>query len=149
MSAEDPRKVLRSMHEALNKGDVEKAVSFVADDVVGITPDGTFNGKAENKRYFEWMLHNAAENKLSDLKLTETGIYAEGNAVTHEYVMGGTTREGKMSVPAVAVAEIKNGKVQRVHMYYDRLALAKQMARGVVATRTVNAMISRMEKGLH
>jgi hypothetical protein len=53
-----------------------------------------------------------------------------------------------MSVPCVAVAEVKNGKVQRVQVYYDRLALAKQIAGGVVATRTVNALINRMEKGL-
>jgi ketosteroid isomerase-like protein len=137
------------MHEALNKGDVEKAVSFVADDAVAITPDGIFKGKAENKRIFERMFKQAAEYKVSDLKLTETGIYAEGNVVTHEYSMEGTTKQGKMSVPSVAVAEIKNGKVQRVRMYYDRLALAKQMASGVVATRTINAVIGQMEKGLH
>jgi limonene-1,2-epoxide hydrolase len=144
MSADDPRQVLRSIHEALNKRDVDKAVSFFADDVVSVGPNGTFKGKAEVKRYFELMLHQATE-----FKLTETGIYAEGNVVTHEYVIEETVKEGKMSSPSVAVAEIKNGKVQRIRDYYDRLAVAKQLAKGVFATRTVNSIINQMEKGLH
>ena len=144
MSVEDPRKVMRSMHEALNKRDVEKAVSFFADDVIDVNPDGTFKGKAEVKRHLEWSL-----NQASEFKLIETGIYAEGNVVTHEYVIEETLKEGKMSLPAVAVAEIKNGKVQRIRSYHDRLAVAKQLARGVVATRVVNSIISRMEKGLY
>ena len=73
MSLEDPRRVLQSIHEALNKRDVDKAASFFADDVVSVGPDGTFKGKAEVKRHFEWMLHQALE-----FKLTEVGIYAEG-----------------------------------------------------------------------
>lgn len=144
MSIQDPREVLRSIHEAMNKRDLDKAVSFFADDVVSVGPEGTFKGKAEVKRYFEWMLHQATE-----FKLTETGIYAEGNVVTHEYVIAETLKEGKMSLPAVAVAEIKNGKVQRIRSYYDRLAVAKQLARGVIATRAVNSIIGQMEKGLH
>jgi len=143
MSVEDPRKVLRSIHEALNKRDVEKAVSFFADDVVDVGPDGTFKGKAEVKRHFEFLLH-----QVTEFKLIETGIYAEGNVVTHEYVTEGATKEGKLSFSSVAVAEIKNGKVQRIRSYYDRLAIAKQMARGVIATRAVNAIIGQMEKGL-
>jgi limonene-1,2-epoxide hydrolase len=89
------------------------------------------------------MLHQALE-----FKLTEVGIYVEGNVVTHEYVIEETLKEGKLSLPSVAVAEIKNGKVQRIRSYHDRLAVAKQLATGVVATRVVNSIINRMEKGL-
>ena len=144
MSAEDPRKVLRSIHEALNKRDVEKAVSFFADDAVSVGPEGTFKGKKEIRRYFEWLLHT-----YSEFKLKETGLYVEGNVATHEYVTEGATKEGKGSAPCVVVAEIKNGKVQRLRNYYDRLSIAKQMARGIVATRAVNSIINRMEEGLH
>jgi ketosteroid isomerase-like protein len=144
MSEQDPGKVLRSIHEALNKRDVDKAVSFFADDVVSVSPEGTFKGKAEIRRYFEWLLH-----QNSEFKLTETGLYVEGNVVTHEYVAEATTKDGKGSLPCIAIAEIKNGKVQRIRNYYDRVTLAKQMAKGVIATRAVNSIISQMEKGLH
>jgi ketosteroid isomerase-like protein len=149
MSGVDQRRVLQDMHAAMNKRDFDKAISFFADDAVDVSPDGTFNGKAEVKRHFEWMAKTAAKNGVDDIRLTEVGIYVEGNVATHLFSMDGTTKKGKMSVPSVAVAEFKNGKVQRISSYYDRLALAKAMASGVIATRTVNAMVGQMEKGLH
>ena len=148
MSTMDPRKVIQDYQEAINKKDLDKAMSLVADDVIAVVPEGTLKGKAANRRYFEWVLKVPAENKITDNRFVETAIYAQGNVVTFEYSVEGTTKKGKMSVPAVAVAEIKDGKLFRVHNYYDRLAMAKQMASGVVATRTINAVISQMEKGL-
>jgi ketosteroid isomerase-like protein len=149
MSGVDQRKVLQDMHVAMNKRDFDKAISFFADDAVDVSPDGTFKGKDEVKRHFEWMAKTAAKNGVNDIRLTEVGIYVEGNVATHLFSMDGTTKKGKMSVPSVAIAEFKNGKVQRISSYYDRLALAKAMATGVIATRTVNAMVGQMEKGLH
>jgi ketosteroid isomerase-like protein len=145
----EPRKILQDMHEAMNKRDFDKAVSFFADDAVDASPDGTFKGKAEVKRHFEWMAKQAEKAGVNDMKLIEIGIYAEGNMVTHLFAMEGTTKNGKMSIPSAAVAEFKDGKVQRISSYYDRLALAKAMASGLIATRTVNAIVSQMEKGLH
>ena len=148
MSAIDPRKVIQDYQEAINKKDLDKAMSLVADDVVAVVPEGTLKGKAENRRYFEWVLKVPAEYKITDNRFVETASYTQGNVVTFEYLMEGTTKKGKISIPCVAVAEIRDGKLFRVHNYYDRLALAKQMASGVVATRTINAVISQMEKGL-
>ncbi|MGD0805478.1 MAG: nuclear transport factor 2 family protein [Candidatus Bathyarchaeia archaeon] len=148
MSGEDPCKVLQGIHEALNRKDIDGAISFTADDVIATSPDGIFKGKVENKRYFEWSFRRAEESKITNLKFTELRITASGNLVTHEYLMEGTTSGGKMSVPCVAVAEIKDGKVWRVQTYYDRLLLAKQASSGFIASWVVNSVSSQMEKGL-
>jgi hypothetical protein len=95
------------------------------------------------------MAEAAVKANVKDIKLTEVGIYGEGDVITHLYNMEGTSKKGKFSIPAVAVAEFRNGKVQRVSSYYDRLTMAKQMASGVIATRTINAIVGQMEKGLH
>jgi ketosteroid isomerase-like protein len=95
MSAEDPRKVLLSIHDALNRKDLDGAVAYLADDVVGKSAEGTWKGKAENKRYFEWMFKSAAENKVTNVKLTSIGIHADGNLVTREYLMEGTAKGGR------------------------------------------------------
>ena len=148
MSVDDPRKVLRGLHEALNKRDLDKVTSFFADDIVGTSPEGIWKGKAENRRYFEWMFKSAADNKVTDVRLVEKAMYAQGNVVTHVYSMEGTAKNGKLNVPCVAVIEVKDGKITHAQIYYDRLTLAKQIASGVVATRAINAVVNQMEKGL-
>jgi uncharacterized protein (TIGR02246 family) len=144
LSGEEIKRLVRGVHEALNKRDVDKAASFFADDVVSVSPEGTFKGRQEVKRYFTWLL-----GQYSQMKLNETGLYVDGNVATHEYVIEATSKEGKGSAPCVAILEIKDGKVQRIRNYYDRLGVAKQMARGIIATRAVNSIVDQMEKGLH
>ena len=144
MSAEEIKKTIRSIHEALNKGDVDKAVSFLAEDAVEIAPEGTFKGKNEIKRYFTWLL-----KQYTKLTLTETDLIVEGNKAAHVYVIEGTTAKSRGSIPCMSMLEFKNGKVQNISSYSDRLSIAKQMARGVIQTTAVNAIVNRMEKGLH
>jgi ketosteroid isomerase-like protein len=143
------KKILQDIHEALNTKDFDKAVSFFADDADDVSPDGAFKGKAGIKHHFEWMAEAAAKANVSDIKLTEVGVYGEADVLTHLYNMEGTSKKGKFSIPAVAIAEFKNGKIQRISSYYDRLTMAKQMASGVVATRLIKTIVGQMEKGSH
>jgi len=138
------RGAIRGIHEALNNRDVEKAVSFFADDATMIACEGIFKGREEIKRRFTWFLR-----QWSELKVTENKLILEGNRAAHEYVIEGTTREGKGRFPGVAIYAFGNGKVQQVHDYYDRLSIAQQLAKGWLARRIVSSIIERMEEGLH
>ncbi len=145
MSVENPCQVLRRIHEALNKRDVEEAVSFFSEDVIQISPDGVFSGKAEIRQYFEWFLH-----QYPDLKPVELGLYTEGNVAIHEYVVEGTRsinpfKKVIFSLPRVDIVQIGGGKVQRIRGYYDRLILAKHLARGIIATRAIDSIIRRIK----
>ena len=144
MSTEEIKKTIRNVHEALNKGDVDKAVSFFAEDAVQVGPEGTFKGKNEIKRYFTWLL-----KYYTKIKFTETELIVEGNKAAHVYVIDAILAKSRGSLSGVAMYEFKNGKVQHVSGFLDRLSIAKQMVRGVIQTRTVNAIIKQMEKGLH
>ncbi len=137
------RGAIRGIHEALNSRDVEKAVSFFADDATMITREGIFNGREEIKRRFAWLLQ-----QWSELRVTENRLILEGNRAAHEYVIEGITSEGKGRFTGVAVYAFGNGKVQQVHDYYDRLSIAQQLAKGWLARRTVGSITERMEKGL-
>ena len=44
--------------------------------------------------------------------------------------------------------EFRNGKVQRVDDYYDRLLIAQQLANGWFEKKVVNGVANRMRKGL-
>jgi len=147
MSEEKIESVIRGWRAALEKKDVEKALSFVAEDAVWVAPEGTFKGKEEWKRYLTWMARVNADLKLKDAGI---GILTKGNKAVSQYTLEVKTADGmKYEVPGVCVYEFKNEKIQQHSTILDRALVAKQVAKGIAAKRLVGSLVKRMEKGLH
>jgi len=147
MSEEKIESVIRGWRAALEKKDVEKALSFVAEDAVWFAVEDTFKGKEEWKRYLTWMATVNADLKFKDAGI---GIMTKGNKAVSQYTLEAKTPGGmKYEVPGVCVYEFKNEKIQQHYTVLDRLLLAKQAAKGTVAKRLVGSLVKRMEKGLH
>lgn len=146
MSEEKIESVLRGWREALEKKDVKKALSFIAEDAVWFAVEGTFKGKEEWKRYLNWMA-TQGDGKFKDAGI---GVMVKGNKAVSQYTFEGKTHDGmKFEVPGVCLFEFKNEKIQQHYTVLDRLLLAKQAAKGTVAKRLVGSLVKRMEKGLH
>jgi hypothetical protein len=130
--------------EALGKRDVEKALSFCAEDAIWVTPEGTFKGREELGRYLTW-----SSQTISAIR--ETGIKAvvQGDRGACEHVLAGTSEGVKWEVLALCVCEFSSDKIQSLRMFYDRLSVAKQVAEGGLAEMLVNSIVKRMEEGLH
>ena len=138
--------IIRGWDEALEKKDMEKALSFVADDAVWFTNEGTFKGKQEWRRYLTWMWKTIGDLKFSDAGI---GFLTEGNKAVSQYTLAGKTTDGmKFEVPGVCTYEFKNEKIWQHTTIIDRLLLAKQATKGIAAKRIVNSMVNRAEKGL-
>jgi steroid delta-isomerase-like uncharacterized protein len=138
--------IIRNILEAFNKRDLTRMISFFADDATFIRPEGTFRGKEEIKRYYTWSFSN-----YSELNLREEGFVVEGNKAVLEFVSEGTSnRSGrrKQKLPGMTVFEFRDGKVQQVHDYYDRLLIAQQLANGWLEKKIIKAVANRMGKGL-
>ena len=147
MSEERIENVIRGWRAALEKKDVEKALSLVAEDAVWFTNEGTFKGKEEWRRYLTWMAPGATDVKFKDAGI---GVMVKGNKAVSQYTLEGKTSDGmKFEVPGVCTYELKNEKIQQHTTIGDRLLLAKQAAKGTVARRLVGSMANRLEKGLH
>jgi ketosteroid isomerase-like protein len=147
MSEEKIESVIRGWRAALEKKDLEEALSFVAEDAVWNTNEGVFKGKKEWKRYLTWMANTTADAKFKDAGI---GIMVKGSRAVSQYVLEGKTTDGmRFEVPGVCTYEFESGKIQRHTTIGDRLLLAKQAAKGTVAKRLVGSMVNRMEKGLH
>jgi ketosteroid isomerase-like protein len=134
------------MLEAYNKKDLTSLLSFFADDATYIRSEGTFRGKEEIKRYYTWGYSN-----YSEVSLTEKGIIVEGDRAVLEWALEGTSVRGggkKAQLQGLDLFEFKNGKVQEVHIYQDRLLIATQLASGWFEKTIINAVVNRMEKGL-
>ena len=80
MSEEKIKSIIREFVEATAKGDVDKAISFCADDVVWFLPEGTFKGKNEVKRYLTWLSKNSADRVAKDSGI---GLIVKDNTATY------------------------------------------------------------------
>ena len=145
MSEEKIESVLRSWGAALETKDVEKALSLVADDAVWMNDEGTFKGKEDWKRYLTWLAKQFAEGKFKD---TGIGVMVKGNKAVWQYTLEGTLNGMKFEVPGVCMYEFKNEKILQHTTITDRLALAKQVAKGAIQKRVVNSIVNAAEKGL-
>jgi len=147
MSEEKIESVIRGWRAAIEKADVEKALSFVAEDAVWINNEGTFKGKEGWKRYLKWMAKVSRDLKFKDAGI---GIMTKGNKAVSQFTFEAKTLDGmKYEVPGICTYEFKNEKIQQHWSISDRLSAAKQAAKGSVAKRVVSAVVNRSEKGLH
>ena len=140
--------VIRERELASEKRDVEKMLSFLTDDVVWTNNEGTFKGKEEVKRYWTW-----EAQRMSGAKVRAAGIgtIVKGNIAVQELVFGGSTSDGSRfgEIPVIIVEEFSGEKIQRHREYFDRLAVAKQGAKGWFERMIVGQIVNRIEKGLH
>jgi ketosteroid isomerase-like protein len=147
VSEEKIESVISGWEAALEKKDVDKALSFVAEDAVWFTNEGTFKGKQEWRRYLTWMWKTIADAKFNEAGI---GVIVKGNKAVSQYTMEGKTTDGiKFEVPGVCLYEFKNEKIQQHTTIVDRLLLVKQVAKGTVEKRLVGSLVKRAEKGLH
>jgi len=147
MSERELESFLRDFGKAWVERDVEKMLSFFAEDGVFVSRDGTFKGKEELRRFWTWDVKVNPNVKYRDAGV---GIVVKGNKIFHELIVEGVTPDGrKFEIPGMDVYEISDGKIQQKRSFYDGLSIAKQCAKGWLEKTIINAVVNRMEKGLH
>jgi uncharacterized protein (TIGR02246 family) len=145
MSDEKIAGIMRDFIQALGKKDLEKVLSLCADDAVWVTPEGSFKGKGELKRYLTWFF-DVGQN----LKVTESGnkIIVQGDRAFYEHIISATYRGVRTECLAMCAYEFSGEKIQQMRTVQDRLSIAKQAAKGPLAKWLVNSIVKRAEKGL-
>lgn len=146
MAKEEIISIMRNFKDAYNKKDLEESLSFFAEDADCVYPGGVFKGKEEIKSYFKWVFET-----VPDQKIIESGvkIIAEEDRAVYEHILEGSYEGMKYQILALCIYEFKGDKIQHIRTTFDRLSLAKQVAKGKMAKMAVNSIINQMEKGLH
>jgi hypothetical protein len=136
---------MRKFKDAFNKKDLKEILSFFAEDADWVNPNGEFKGKEEIKSYLKWGFEI-----VPDQKIIESGvkIIAEEDKAVYEHILEGSVEGMKYQILALCIYESKGSKFQHLRSTYDRLSMAKQLAKGPIAKTAVNSIINRMEKGL-
>jgi ketosteroid isomerase-like protein len=125
----DPMSIVNAWVAALNAGDIDGALSFVADGaVVTIVPpqpgtSGVFTGKEEIRGWYETIVGEHGMTTLSDCQV-------DGETVTcvNTYAADSITAMGLDSLVADWVAVVRDGKLQSYSWTITEESLAELMA---------------------
>lgn len=148
MSEEKIESSIRDFIDALEEKDVDRALSFFADDATWYAPEGDFKGKDEIRRYITW-LAKGQQLDLQKFEDTGIGILVKGNEAVYEYTWVATFEGTRIRAPGVCIYRFKDGKCFYHRAIYDRLGGAQQGVKGWFGKRAVNAIVENLEKGLH
>ncbi len=136
--------IVRGFSHHIVRKEVGQALAFFAEDGSWVTPEGTFKGKEELKRYLTWVT-----GTTSDMVATGAGIVVQGSNAVYEHVLKGAYKGAKWEALALCAYEFSGENIHSIRSVYDRLSIAKQTARGIVAPVAVNLLVKGMERGLH
>ena len=141
MTNEEIANIMRDCVKTMEKGDVEKTLSFFTEDAVWVTPNGTFKGKDELRRCL------SAES-MQNMTVTETGngIIVQGNKAFFEHVIASTVQGQRAEGLTMCAYEFSDGKIKEVRTVFDRLSLAQQAAKGWLPKMLVNFIVKQAEK---
>jgi len=147
MSEEKIENAIRDMVDALEKNDVDRVVSFFADDAVWHAPEGEYKGKEGIKRYVTWMI---SPERVKDVKFKDTGIgiVVKDDKAVYEHIWEATYEGAHIREPSVCVYEFSDGKCVYHRSISDRISGAQQGVTGFIATRMINTVIDQLERGL-
>lgn len=111
-SPTSPLALIREYHRAWTSGDVERAMTLVADDVVCQAPGVDLHGKDE---YRSFIAGFAA--KLTGI--TDIAEFADGNRVALFYY---PETAATSTAPAAEVFTIRDGRISESVLTFDRLS---------------------------
>ena len=115
MSAASARKIAEDYSRAWMSGDIDKAMSYIADGIVCEAPGGTIEGTSEYREFLDGFLPILT-------RATITKVLADDTSAAVVYT---TDTKFVLGIRAVDYAIVENGKITHVVTVFDRLPLDK------------------------
>ena len=116
MTAASAQKIAEDYSRAWMSGDVDKAMSYIADDIVCEAPAGTIEGKAAYREF--------TTTFVSRLLVTGrvTAVLADDSSAAILYTNDTKVVQG---MRAMDYATVENGKITRLVTVFDRLPFGR------------------------
>jgi ketosteroid isomerase-like protein len=144
VSEEELKTAIRGLNQAFEKKDLDRMLSFYADNATLIAPEGTFDGKDQIRRYWSWQTQ-----LLSEGTSKEMDMIVQGEELAAVHMIGATMTNGrKWKTPVSCIYKFTGSKIQHHKLYFDRLSIAQQAAKGWFPKRVIGSVAGQMEKGL-
>ncbi len=111
---------VRDYVDALEKNDMERALSFFTEDAIWYNPKGIYNGKKEIKEYLTWLFKVVLEMQFIH---DGVGIIVQKDKGVFQHILSCTVKGSKMKVPTFCTY-LFDGKQCRVHKTIKTFELA-------------------------
>ena len=145
MTDEKIQGIVRDFIKALITRDVDKVLSFFAENGDWTNTAGVFKGKDELRRYLNW-----ASGISENMTATEygNGVTIQGDKAFIEQMITFTLMGKKVEYVEIVAWEFDNDKIKHIRTVSDRLLIAQQAAKGWLPKWMVNSIINQFNKGL-
>ena len=119
------------LEQGFNEKDKARFVAFYSDDFVSRRPTGEARGAAAAGEIYDTYTNAFPDAKIGIDQILEVGEYVVVKTTftgTHSGELQGTAASGnKVTVPAIAIYKIENGKIISEDVVWDTLLLAQQI----------------------
>ncbi len=146
MFGKNKEEIMRNWVDAMQKFDVETALTYCTDDIEWLSPHGHFKGKSEMERYINWLKDNVENFRVEE---SGHGIIVEGDKAFFEHSMSGIMQGEQVEFTAICSYQFAGDKISKLKTVFDRLSIAEQATSQWLPKKLVNTIISQMEKGLN
>jgi steroid delta-isomerase-like uncharacterized protein len=131
----DPADVMKGWFRAIEDGDVDRALSFCAEDVEWVAPSGVMKGHKPCAYFFGSFVEAFPDNRFQVERLITSGntVVAEGAYVgTHRGTFRTPTGEipptGRgVSVPFASLTEVEGDHIAKLRVYWDQMDFMSQL----------------------
>ena len=119
------------LEQGFNEKDKSRFLEFYSDDFVSRRPTGEARGTAAAGEIYDTYTSAFPDAKIAIDQILEIGEYVVAKTTfngTHTGELQGTAASGnKVTVPAIAIYKIENGKIISEDVVWDTLLLAQQI----------------------
>ena len=143
---------IEEYRDAYQARDLDRILALFTDDAEVTVAPGTFRGKDEIRKLFDW---DARLSPTASVRDAGVGVVVSGQTVVWEHVVSLSYESIPYEEAATTVVEFDDaGKIRRLRSYYDKLALMDQIAsrypgiQGWMFRRLTGYLVAQGSKGL-
>jgi len=143
---------IEEYRDAYQARDLDRILALFTDDAEVTVAPGTFRGKDEIRKLFDW---DARLSPTASVRDAGVGVVVSGQTVVWERVVSLSYESIPYEEAATTVVEFDDaGKIRRLRSYYDKLALMDQIAsrypgiQGWMFRRLTGYLVAQGSKGL-
>ncbi|UCE26371.1 MAG: nuclear transport factor 2 family protein [Candidatus Coatesbacteria bacterium] len=148
---EEIRRLARELDEALERGDIEKVVSYFAADCEIEALGVKLNGHGGVRRWLDWLFRY-----VDEVRFEPVVIMVDGDVFFEEFVVRAKLRGGGEAVSERAEAASKqaevlvyeDNKVKSLRVYFDRLDFADAVVTNPFEKAIVRKLMDKSTEGL-
>lgn len=123
--ATSPADIVQATIAALNRGDIETALTYCADDIIAWAPGHDLDGQEIRGKEHLRVILDYSEAHWPDMWTAVRSVVADGDRVAVEMTTVATERGRRIVQPMAAFYRVRDGLIVEQSSYYDLGALTR------------------------